>query len=108
MFHHSLIEIDKKPGGSKHWELLFHQVKLHGPRDGIGGAAPQRTLVTNSRATGAQVNFGRQGGKMFRSRAKKDVALVWELRCPAVTSSWSGGSLASEFACGHGNVVLGG
>ena len=79
MFHHSLVKIDKEPGGRKHGELLFHQVKLHSPRDRIRGAAPQGTLIANSRAPGAQVNFGRQSGKMFYACVKKDVALVWEL-----------------------------
>jgi hypothetical protein len=67
-------------------ELLFHPVELNGGGDGIGGATAELALVVNQRALRAQVHFGRRRGGQLNGRAIELVAMVRQIRKPAITS----------------------
>ena len=95
MFHGAFVVINEQARRSEAGQFLFHPVKLNCGGDVIGSAAAKLALVVNWRALRAQVNPGRQRGGQFAGRAVKLVAMVRQIRQPAIT----GNLVAHGFHC---------
>ena len=73
--------------GVKSASFLFQPVKFNRPGDGIGGATAELALVINRRALGTQIRAGGQNRRPFDRRGIKMVAVVRQIRQPAVAGN---------------------
>src|SRR6266550_7617281 len=89
-FDDALVVIDEETRGNEDLrELLFDLIELDGAPNGIGGATSQLALIVNGRALFAQIDPGRKGAEKGRGRGVKIIALVRNVRDPAVAFDFS-------------------
>jgi len=89
-FKDAFVVVDEEARRDKDLgQALFHLVELDRTSDGVGGAAPKLSLVTNWRTLPAQIDSRRQSTEHCYRRGEKEIAVIGQIRDPAKTFSRS-------------------